>query len=610
MNPAPPVREVEVLVLGGGMSGAFAALAAREGGAAVVLVEPSNVLGGQGTAGGVAGFVGDTARVNDAFRELVARLEACDAIDPYRPNQDRRAYDLELCAFALQEMLDRRGVEIWLHARAIDAVRNGGTVEEVVVVCGPTTLRVRPRMVVDATGNAALAHMLGCRSVALGALRQLPMSLYFTLWDTGRPIRPVLPPGCPRWEKAEDLPMTSLHPFASGKIEVKMKVVGFDAADGPSLSRAEIHARRQMMGLVYHLQTRGYGGRHAANGGRPLDRYVLASVSRAIGQREGRRIVGRHTLTEQEIARGGIFDDAVAVGTYHFDFHWPDTDKRAGTGITTMVEPYHIPLRAMRPEALDNVLCPGRSLSGDQMALSSYRAMATCAQMGWGAGRAAGLALSEARGLDGLKPAALRAAIEADGQSLDLSRYGDYLRCLRLADERVASGTAGNAPAVLALARARDGVVLCRIEDGQAARVTMRREGAWHVAEQDMTAAPAVTVTGPTELAGPAVAVRTSEGQLAAVGHAPTGALLAFLSDDDGQSWNRRLQLSADADPGTPPAVLATPVGLAIAYRRRDGEIRYWEGAIERFGPLDGAPPDEASLQAMPYLDHLHLDHG
>lgn len=191
MNPAPPLREVDVLVLGGGMSGAFAALAAREGGASVVLVEPSNVLGGQGTAGGVAGFVGDTARVNDAFRELVARLEACDAIDPYRPNQDRRAYDLELCAFALQEMLDRRGVEIWLHARAIDAVHSGGTVEEVVVVCGPTTLRVRPRMVVDATGNAALADMLGCRSVALGALKQLPMSLYFTLWDTGRPIDPA-----------------------------------------------------------------------------------------------------------------------------------------------------------------------------------------------------------------------------------------------------------------------------------------------------------------------------------------------------------------------------------------------------------------------------------
>lgn len=190
--------------------------------------------------------------------------------------------------------------------------------------------------------------------------------------------------------------MTSLHPFGSGKIEVKMKVVGFDAADGLSLAQAEIHAHRQMMGLIHHLQTRGYGGRHAAGGGRPLSRHALASVSRAIGQREGRRIAGKHTLTEAEITRGAVFDDAVAVGTYHLDFHWPETERRAATGITTMVEPYHIPLRAMQPEALDNVLCPGRGLSGDQMALSSYRAMATCVQMGWAAGRAAGMSLNEA----------------------------------------------------------------------------------------------------------------------------------------------------------------------------------------------------------------------
>ncbi len=32
--------------------------------------------------------------------------------------------------------------------------------------------------------------------------------------------------------------MTTLHIFPSGKVEVKMKVVGFDAADGQSLSRA------------------------------------------------------------------------------------------------------------------------------------------------------------------------------------------------------------------------------------------------------------------------------------------------------------------------------------------------------------------------------------
>ena len=599
-GPAIQTQRADVLVLGGGMAGSFAALAARRGGHSVVLVEPGNVLGGQGTTGGVAGFVGDTARVNPDFQELVARLERCGAIEPYRPNDDRRAYDLELCAFMLQEMLCERGVQILLHARALHARAAAGLVAEVLVLCGPSLLRCCSRVVIDATGNAVVPHLLGCPTVSLGAGRQLPMSLYFTLWDSGRAVTPFLPPGCPRWEDPADLPMTSLHVFDNGKIEVKMKVVGFDAADGASLSRAEMHARRQMMGLIYHLQTRGYGGRHAANGGRPLERHVLASVSRAIGQREGRRLVGRHVLVQDEIARGTAFTDAVAVGTYHFDFHWPDTEKRAGTGITTMVEPYHIPLRALLPPGVDNLLCPGRSMSGDQMALSSYRAMATCAQMGWGAGHAAAMALETGTALPALDPAGLRARIEAAGQTLDLSEYGDYLRCLRLTRECILAGEGANQAPELSLRRERDGAVVCRIATpGGKVRELVRRAAVWR--EQP----PAAGETGL-----PAAPVPIGGGLLARAGHVelPTGSgLLVCLSADGGGQWNRRLTIATAADPATRPALLATPVGLAVAWRDQDGAIHYWEGAVERFGTDAAPPPDEATLQALPYANHVLL---
>jgi hypothetical protein len=57
---------------------------------------------------------------------------------------------------------------------------------------------------------------------------------------------------------------------------------------------------------------------------RRLDTHVLASVSRGIGVREERRIVGEHVLTEASARGAVIFPDAVAVNTYHIDFHWPD----------------------------------------------------------------------------------------------------------------------------------------------------------------------------------------------------------------------------------------------------------------------------------------------
>lgn len=412
---------VNVLVAGGGMAGVFAAISAAEAGASVALIEPSNVLGGQGTAGGVAGFCGDTHLVNDPFRRLVDTLREHDRIAPLNPLADRRPFDLEICGFFLQEMTIAAGVDVYLHARVLDASAAGDRVESVRVSCGSDILTFTPGFVIDATGDCVVADRAGFPTFHDGANVQLPMSLYFTLWDTGTRVEPFLPPGCPTWSGDDDLPMTSLHVFETGKVEVKMKVVGFDAADGKSLSDAEIHARRQMMGLVYYLQTHGYGGRK-------LDRHVLASVSRHIGQREGRRLAGDYVLTEDDVTHAAVFVDAVAVGTYHLDYHWPDKVQRAGTGITTMVEPYHIPLRSLVAKGSRNVLAVGRSVSGEQMAMSSYRVQATCAQTGFAAGKAA--AVCARTGSDLRSPPAddIRSEILSGGQSLDLSDYGGYLR--------------------------------------------------------------------------------------------------------------------------------------------------------------------------------------
>ena len=419
----PITRPIDTLVLGGGMAGTFAALAAKTPDTTVAIVEPANVLGGQGTAGGVAGFCGDSRRVNAPFAHLVETLAQHKLIAEYDPLADRRAYDLELCAFFLQEMVAAAGVEILFHARALAAQRSGGYIASVEVACASDRIEFRPGMVVDATGDCVLAHAAGFATIHEGANKQLPMSLYFVLWDTSRPVVPFLPPGCPTWDDDEALPMTTLHVFPSGKVEVKMKVVGFDAADGQSLSRAELHARRQMMGLIYYLQTKGYRGTR-------LDTHVLASVSRHIGAREGRRIVGEYLLTEEDVTHACTFPDAVAVGTYHLDYHWPDRVERAGTGITTMVEPYHIPLRSLVPKGAANLLVAGRSAAGDQMAMSSFRIQATCAQMGFAAGTTARICQREGRDLQDAPLAAIQQAIEAGGQSLDLSAYGDYLRHL------------------------------------------------------------------------------------------------------------------------------------------------------------------------------------
>jgi len=420
----------DIVVVGAGMAGVMAALAARESGGSVLIVEPGNVLGGQGTVGGVAGFCGDTRLVNQYFSELVAQLSKYNFIRGYDPTADRREYDLEWYAYFLQEMVTGKDIDILFHSRVVDATGSDGRIEKLSISTVGGIMECSCKFVVDASGQCIVPALSGFPIIHEGANKQLPMSLYFTLWDTGRPVEPFLPPDAVKWNHEDEIPMTSLHVFSTGKVEVKMKVVGFDAADGFSRTKAEIHARRQMMSLIYFLQTKGYAGRK-------LDRHVLASVSRSIGVREEKRVVGEYCLTENDVKSGIVFTDAVAVGTYHLDYHWPDKMERAGTGITTMVEPYHIPLSCMIPSGAKNILVAGRSSSGDQLAMSSFRVMATVAQMGFGAGHAVGLCFSRGCELPEVDRRILKSKIEEGGQSLDLSDYGDYLRQTLLTMEYV-----------------------------------------------------------------------------------------------------------------------------------------------------------------------------
>jgi FAD dependent oxidoreductase len=592
MNFSTPVADlgepVDIVVVGGGMAAVMAALAAKTAENRVLIIEPSNVLGGQGTAGGVAGFCGDTARVNAPFAELVARLAEHQLIEPYRPNDDRRPYDLEWCAFFLQEMVTGRGIDLLLHARVIDAGAVEGVVTSLTVATAGAMLRLRPRFVIDGSGACVVPRLAGFPVVHVGANQQLPMSLYFTLWDTGKKVTPILPAGCPSWLDDGAIPMTSVHGFPSGKVEVKMKVVGFDAADGRSRSAAEVFARRQMHGLIYYLQTRGYRGIL-------LDRHVLAGVARGIGVREERRIVGEHVLIESEVRRAVVFDDAVAVNTYHIDFHWPDRMERAGTGITDMLDPHHLPLRMMIPKGASNLLVPGRGASADQTAMSAFRVMAVVAQMGFAAGHAARQCLELHTDLRNVDLIRLQAAIRAGGQSLDLSDYGEYLRCDLFAHEDVLG------PALrretyrdLSLRALPNGGFSVAWSDGTGAWECARREKSWSVPLPGSVAPPG---TSEAVLDG---------GEHAQVSVTP-GGLTARITRVGPSGLATVREIAGEADASVLPAVLATRTGLAVIYATVNGTLRFWHGSIERL--VDG-PPTAASIRLDTPSPHVDQPHG
>lgn len=111
------------------------------------------------------------------------------------------------------------------------------------------------------------------------------------------------------------------------------------------------------------------------------------------GKRESRRYVGDHVLTQRDIEAGGAFPDTVAFGGWSMDDHHPAGLLYPGAPTVhhPAPSPYGIPYRCLYSRNLDNLLFAGRNVSVTHAALSSTRVMGTCAVIGQAAGTAAAL---------------------------------------------------------------------------------------------------------------------------------------------------------------------------------------------------------------------------
>src|SRR5581483_6796459 len=93
----------------------------------------------------------------------------------------------------------------------------------------------------------------------------------------------------------------------------------------------------------------------------------LADTAPTLGVREGRRALGEYVLTGGDVTDLARFDDAIAAGAWPQEYH---VDGRSTRYVDLPRGGYYqIPLRALRPRGLANVLVAGRCISADHDAL-------------------------------------------------------------------------------------------------------------------------------------------------------------------------------------------------------------------------------------------------
>ncbi|MEB3173228.1 MAG: FAD-dependent oxidoreductase [Cyanobacteriota bacterium] len=131
--------------------------------------------------------------------------------------------------------------------------------------------------------------------------------------------------------------------------------------------------------------------------------------------REGRRLIGRHTVIEQELlplstatamaplpvdATGAL--QSIAIGNYANDHHYPGADwplaaKSTHWGGRWTGTPFCIPYGALVSAAIDNLLAADKAFSTSHMANGATRLQPLILNVGQAAGAAAALALQSNR---------------------------------------------------------------------------------------------------------------------------------------------------------------------------------------------------------------------
>ena len=437
----PVWGEYDVIVVGGGVAGVGAAMAAGKRGCKTLLIEATSALGGLVTMGLVnipLDFVSGLGK--EMMREL-------DAIEGHW----HRNTDPEKHKLVLDRMIKRYNVEVLFVTSVVDAIMEGDTVRGVVIQTKTGRRAVLGKRFVDASGDSDLAYYAGAETESGRPSDGMSQacSLEFTLggvnWEAYRSSD--LKKNDPRWVKRirEDL-ASGLLPYESdnhlnwithlpgrpqhcGMDEVSICFVHSRRCfplDPRDLTRMYFEGRAQSHMLAAYIKKAIPGFENS---------YLTATAS-LLGVRESRRIVGEYRLTAEDIAFTKKHDDVIAISNHGYDIHnfeetgnikWAPIElngetqyvisNSGGFGTTTPppdgkpvvnckgqtaefaeFEPglyYDIPYRCLVPKRVENLLAAGRNLSSDVYAQSGARLILCCLSMGEAAGTAAAMSLAQ-----------------------------------------------------------------------------------------------------------------------------------------------------------------------------------------------------------------------
>lgn len=411
----------EFAVIGGGLSGLCAAVAAARHGVKTVLVHNRPVLGG------------------NASSEI--RMHICGADDNgHKPNLTEggilheimlknKAYN-DYFSYALWDLTlyetvkSEPNLTVYFNTTMTDCTVEGEKI--ISISCFQTTteyhIDIEADIFADCTGNATLGYFAGAEyregsesyaefkephAPEMANKNRMGNTILFKALKKDKPVT-YKPPTFAKKLTEEQLKYRLHSKFHTVDASSATDPEAFTrAATGSSTSVDYGYWWIELMGegedfvgqyenIKDELLSYVYGmWDHIKNGGEHgAEYYDLDWVGMLPGMRESRRLVGDYLLNENDIFENRIFPDAVAYGGWPVDIHCPNgllDFEILPSEVYSFNGAYTIPWRCYYSKNIKNLVMAGRNISTTRLALGSTRVMGTCSVGGQAVGTAVSL---------------------------------------------------------------------------------------------------------------------------------------------------------------------------------------------------------------------------